>query len=168
MNIRPETFRWHHFIFDVSKINEDIRLGFLSGKTVSLPRPTIEWFSESILGLENRNARLITQVPPIDADYAKALAAPRVNEAILLTQISRIIGDTNELSAGLDVPGALRYDPFSGRILKPEDLATADIVVIDGNHRLASAYYQSKQSLRGILLPYSKASKYLTNQHYQS
>lgn len=164
MMTSSETFRWHYYIFDVTNINADISFGVLKGISVVLPRATIEWYSENILGVTNREARLVPQVPPINMKYAKRLVAPRINDVIVLTQIQRFSNDSNELSAGLDYPGTLSYDPFAKQILKPENFSTADIVVIDGNHRTASAYYNGKQSMDGVLLTIDQLGKYLRNQ----
>jgi hypothetical protein len=60
------------------------------------------------------------------------------------------------------MPGTLRYEPRIGHILKPASLSTADVVLIDGNHRLASAYYQRKESIHGILLQENQATNYLS------
>jgi hypothetical protein len=163
--IRYETFRWHFHIFDIKKINENIRLGILSGDPVTLPRCTIEWFSESILGLKDLNARLIPQAPLIDRDYAKTLTAPRIDHPIVLMEISRSSVVADDLSAGLDLPGTLRYEPRIGHILKPANLSTADVVLIDGNDRLASAYYQHKESIHGILLRENQTTNYLWDEH---
>lgn len=161
---RDETFRWRFLVFDIAKLNEDLRLGVLSGNSVTLPRGAIEWFSEHILGLKDPDARLIPEVPLIDRDYAKTLTTPRSDQPIVLIQLLRRSTIVSELGAGLDVPGALCYEPHIGHILKPANLETADVVLVDGNHRLASAYYQCKQSIHAVLLQESQTRNYLRNE----
>jgi hypothetical protein len=156
-----ETFRWHYKIFGVAKINADIARGVLKEISVTLPRRTIEWYVENMLEETTREVRPVPRLPVIDTQYAKSLTVPRINEVIVLAKIERFLNDSNELSAGMDCPGT-----FAGQILKPKNVSTADIVLIDGNHRVASAYYNGKKSMAGVLLTRDQSEKYLCNEHF--
>src|SRR5262249_31924972 len=147
-----ETFRWHYKIFDVTKIKSDITGGILKGISVTLPRRTIEWYIEKILEGTTREVQLVPRLPVINTQYAKSLSVPRINELIVFAKIERFLDHSNELSAGMDCPGTFWYDPSASQILKPENASAADIVLIDGNHRVVSAYYNGKKSMAGILL----------------
>jgi hypothetical protein len=155
-----ETFRWGFDNFDITKINNDIRLRLLIGKSALLLRTTIEWYGDNILGLKDRNARLIPQAPSIDVEHLKTLTPQRLDEPIVLTYILRFENNLGDFGAGLDVPGALQYDTLTRQMLKPVNLSAADVVVIDGNHRLASAYYNGKDAIAGFLLSVDQAEKY--------
>lgn len=117
--VNSETYRWSYLIFDVAKINADIELKVLNGVSVVLSRATIEWYAEVILGLTG-GAQPFPQIGKINTHYARQLAAPRADEPIVLAQLRRSQSDfSNDLNAGLDVPGTLYYDPCSLQILKP-------------------------------------------------
>jgi hypothetical protein len=156
-----ETFRWGHFIYDVASINRDMQSGILRGVSVSIPRTTIEWFSTKILGIEDFNSRIFPSVRLVDLCYAKTLLAACVEEPIVLAEITRFLGPESDFSAGIDVPGALQYDETSGQVREPLQLSFANIVVVDGNHRLAHAYLHAKTSMRGVLLKTAQTTKYL-------
>jgi hypothetical protein len=158
-----ETFRWSYLNFDVTKINTDISIGALHGTSVVLPRPTIDWYSNAILAVTDPTARRFPQLEPINTEYAKGLKSPRIDEAVVLARIERSPSDRNERGAALDVPGTLCYDTSARQIVKPNDFGAADILVIDGNHRIAAAYYQSRKSVTGMLLAIDQLTKYLRN-----
>jgi len=97
----------------------------------------------------------------IDICYAKALPAARIEEPIVLAEIPSFLESQSDFSAGLDIPGALQYDEESSQVPRPLDLSSANVVVIDGNHRLAHAYFHAKTSMRGVLLKEAQTTKYL-------
>ena len=104
------------------------------------------------------------QVGLINTQYAKELASPHIEKAIVLTQLRRSsTSDGDDLGAGLDVPGTLYYDPWSLQIVKANSFSTSDILVIDGNHRIASAYYHGRNSVNGVLLRMTDLTRYLQN-----
>jgi hypothetical protein len=159
--VNSETYRWSYLIFDVAKINADIELKVLNGVSVVLSRATIEWYAEVILGLTG-GAQPFPQIGKINTHYARQLAAPRADEPIVLAQLRRSQSDfSNDLNAGLDVPGTLYYDPCSLQILKPSNFSSSDILVIDGNHRMACAYYHETKAVTGVVLQKVELEKYL-------
>jgi hypothetical protein len=160
-----ETFRWHYYIFDITKINADISCGALNGTPVVLPRATIEWYSNSILGVTDPESRRFPQLTPINTGYAKGLMAPRVDEAIVLAQLDSFSSTPNDLIAGLEVEGVLGYAAATGQIVEPDTSSAPEILVIDGNHRIAAAYFQGGKSVSGLLLKSTQWLKYLQYQH---
>jgi len=147
-----ETFRWDYYVFDVTKINTDIARGGLIGARVVLSRSTIEWYSNHVLSATHPEARRFPQLRAINTTYAKELTPARVDEPVILAQIERSFSAANELSAGLEVAGVLGYASSTGQIVKPDASSEADILVLDGNHRIVAAYYQRRGSVTGILL----------------
>jgi hypothetical protein len=144
----PETFRWNYYIFDVSKINHDVANGNLLGVGVTIRRDTIKWFCRNVLGIADSGRRLFPQMPPIDEAYAKALSPTRLKDPVIFAQID-------------DVRCALSYDPFSSQILIPPSPEIASTVVVDGNHRLASACFNDMVSCSGFFLSSRQVAKYL-------
>ena len=147
-----ETFRWHHHVFDVTKINLDIDRGILAGESVAVHRATIEWYSERVLGVLEPSARLFPQLEAVDVGYSKSLVSPRADASVVFVQLPPLPLHSSDLSAGLDVPGVLLYDSVIQTILAPEPQQQPDIVLIDGNHRIASAYFGGRKVATGVLL----------------
>lgn len=144
---RNEVFTWQHLNFDIDLIVADIDRDRLTGERVTIRRRSIEWYAETVL-----TGGAITQFKQIDIEYAKGLATSRSSEPVIFMSCP-FAPAPSELGAGLEIRGVLRYEPSIKEILVPLAGTQGDVVAIDGNHRIASAYYGGRAAVEGLLLP---------------
>jgi hypothetical protein len=155
MKSRIETFRWEYLIFDVTAMNDDLQSGELRATSVTLDRPTIDWYCEHALGLNDTGLKIFPQMPDVDLGHARQLEAPRTEQPIILAEV--YLGDLAPIRA------ALHLDTLTMRVVRPEKCVPPQIVVPDGNHRLAFAFLRGADIVNGVLLRSNQTGKYLRN-----
>jgi hypothetical protein len=160
MNDTSEIFRWAHITYDVGRINRDIAVGKLRGISVDVPRATIELFGSNILGFNDRRTRKFPSLPAISDEYVRSLNEPRLSEPVVAVKFPRLKNPDSEFAAGLEIPGELIYEAKANQLHYPQSDADADIVLIDGNHRLAAVYLRGGEIMRGLLLHEEQLSCY--------
>jgi hypothetical protein len=137
-----ETFDWQHLCFNVTKINEAIASGQLIAQPITIGRQALEWYVMQVLGF-NAASKLYPQMADINREHALGLSEARRQQPVVLVRFPTLSA-ISELSTPLS--GVLCCDVVGVEAYAP------NVVVIDGNHRIAAAYMDKRPQVGALLL----------------
>jgi hypothetical protein len=142
-----EKFQWQHLSFDVTKINEDIASGQLRTRPTTIPRQAVDWYATNLLGLSG-GTKLLPHMANVNMEHVRNLSEERRKQPVILVRFPATRPD-DPLS--IPLPGALRVDASTGEVTVPRD-RLGDVIVIDGNHRIAAAHRDAQSEVRALFL----------------
>jgi hypothetical protein len=133
-----ESFHWLNMVFEITKLNDAMAQGKLKGKKDTLSRAFIENYSTRVLSLEKTNPQqeVFSLLMRVDAPRASAMPESVLEQPVVIAYVGKNKGVLN-----LDGTGA-------------------HYVLIDGNHRVAKAFFCDAQSLDVWILNQAQVRPY--------
>lgn len=135
-----QTFVWFTSEWDIAKMQADIDAGRLKPTKTTFDRAFIEGYAEQVLALrktrplDNQGMSLIMGV---NAKEAVALPAEALNDPVILLEL-----------------------PSGKGILTLVDDGTPDHILIDGQHRMAKAYFEDVPEIGAVILTRAQGRRY--------
>lgn len=133
-----ETFTWFNYEFDISAILADLASGKLRPKRTTMDKDFIAGYAVSVLGvsLERRDEdQKGSFLMHISTNHAKALPEAAFGQPVVVAYLKKGKGTLN-----LD--------------------GTPDYLLVDGNHRMARAYLDARESVDVVILSAAQTRKY--------
>ncbi len=138
----PQRFHWLRFSWDIARMLTDLAAGELTPRQVQLPSDFISAYAKRVLMLRaDRVADPAFESPLVSMATTRALALP---DQALRTPVLVVHGPQGIGMFGLDAG------------------APSSLLLADGQHRMAKAYFTHASELPAWVLSQAESDRYLT------